>query len=124
MPINAKELKSFTCLSAYFRRFVPYLSDLLEHLQVLTHKNSNYIWTKECENSYKRILDSLTISPFLIQPENGKPFVLSTEAYSYAIGAVLEQLDENYELRPVAYHSKRLQPTKEIKITTNVRRSH
>ncbi|OMJ16910.1 Retrovirus-related Pol polyprotein from transposon [Smittium culicis] len=53
----------------------------------------------------------LTNAPILKQPEDNKLFVLSTDASSYALGSVLEQYDHENNLRPIAFHSRRFQPT-------------
>ena len=43
-------------------------------------------------------------------PDKEKPFILETDASQYAIGAVLKQLDENGNERPVGYLSQSLSP--------------
>lgn len=47
----------------------------------------------------------------------GRPFVGQTDACDLGIGAVLSQLDENDEERPVAYAGQKLLPL-EIKYVT------
>ncbi|OMJ13512.1 Transposon Ty3-G Gag-Pol polyprotein [Smittium culicis] len=48
-------------------------------------------------------------SPVLQQPDPDKTFILSTDASSIAIGAVLEQADAEENLKPIAYYSRKLQ---------------
>lgn len=55
--------------------------------------------------------------PVLRAPGVGKPFVGQTDACDLGIGAVLSQLDENDEERPVAYAGQKLLPL-EIKYAT------
>ena len=43
-------------------------------------------------------------------PEVDKPFIVQTDACDLGIGAVLSQLDEDGEERPVAYASRKLLP--------------
>ena len=45
--------------------------------------------------------------PVLILPDPTKPFVLTTDASGYAVGATLSQ-DQGDGLRPVAYLSKKM----------------
>ncbi|OMJ09515.1 Retrovirus-related Pol polyprotein from transposon [Smittium culicis] len=47
-------------------------------------------------------------APMLLKPDFSKNFVLSTEASSFAIGAMLEQQNDDGSLAPVAYYSKKL----------------
>ncbi|OMJ18335.1 Retrovirus-related Pol polyprotein from transposon [Smittium culicis] len=97
-----------SALTSYFRRFIPYLSDIIKPLQILTHKNSKFNWGEEEKKSFE-VIKILTSPPLLKLPDEEHDFVLFTDASSYSIGAVLEQYDENKQLRPVAYHSRRLQ---------------
>ncbi|OMJ27861.1 hypothetical protein AYI69_g2686 [Smittium culicis] len=46
--------------------------------------------------------------PVFMSPDSDKTFVLSTDASSIAIGAVLEQYDKKKDLLPVAYYSRKL----------------
>ncbi|OMJ25427.1 Transposon Ty3-G Gag-Pol polyprotein [Smittium culicis] len=51
-------------------------------------------------------------APVLKHPEEDKLFILSTDASSVDIGAVLEQFIQDEELRPIAYYSRNLQTAK------------
>jgi len=40
-----------------------------------------------------------------------RPVILETDASDFAIGAVLSQRDDDNRLHPVAFHSRKFQPT-------------
>ena len=50
---------------------------------------------------------SLSTTPVLLLPNLAKPFVVHTDASSYALGAVLQQ-DSGHGLQPVAFESRKL----------------
>ena len=52
----------------------------------------------------------LSHTPVLTIADVNRPFVVSTDASGYAIGAVLSQ-DKGHGLQPVAYMSQKLSPT-------------
>ena len=45
-------------------------------------------------------------------PDHSRPFQIETDAFKYATGAVLSQLDSNSDRHPVAFHSKTFSPAK------------
>src|SRR6266542_6161170 len=59
--------------------------------------------------------------PVLIFPNFGKPFVLCTDVSLKGLGAVLEQENENKNLRPVAYASRNLTPAEKNYHTTDLK---
>ncbi|OMJ30203.1 Retrovirus-related Pol polyprotein from transposon [Smittium culicis] len=75
----------------------------------LIRKDSKFVWTSECSESFEKIKNSLINAPILVQPNHQNEFILSTDASSYALGAVLEQFDEQKNLRVIAYYSRTLQ---------------
>ncbi|OMJ08900.1 Retrovirus-related Pol polyprotein from transposon [Smittium culicis] len=108
-PRNVKEVKSFVCLGSYFRKFLERYSDVVESIQALVKKGTRWEWKSECQESFERIKSMLTNARILKQPEQNKKFVLSTDASITAVGAVLEQENDDGELQPVAYYSRKLQ---------------
>ncbi|OMJ26640.1 Transposon Tf2-11 polyprotein [Smittium culicis] len=90
-------------------RFLKNLFEIIETLQKLSKKDTKYIWDEECDKSFNNIKYDLTNDPILKQPDDHNLFFLSTDASSYAIGGVLEQFDDNNELRPISFYSRKLQ---------------
>ncbi|OMJ27324.1 Retrovirus-related Pol polyprotein from transposon [Smittium culicis] len=108
-PKNVKEVKSFVCLGSYFRKFLERYSDVVEPIQALVKKGARWEWTSECQESFQIIKSMLMNAPILKQPEQNKKFVLFTVASSVAVRAVLEQGNDDGELKPVAYYWRKLE---------------
>ena len=82
-------------LCSYYRRFVKGFADIARPLHKVCEKNSKFIWTDECQQSFERLKDALTTTPILAYPEPGKPFILDTDASDKATGAVLSQIQDD-----------------------------
>lgn len=104
------QLRSFLGLSNYFRRFIKNYASKFAPLNKLTHKTADYSFTEEHQQAFQDVKDALTSAPCLALPDfeaakGDKPFVVTTDASYYGIGAVLEQ-DGN----PIAFESRKLTP--------------
>jgi hypothetical protein len=106
-PKNIKELRSFLYLASYFRRFIDHFSVHVEPLNALLRKGRKFEWDEDCSKVFNYLKGVLQNPPYLKQPDEHNIMVLSTDASSYAIGAVLEQYDDNGSLRPIHFYSRR-----------------
>jgi RNase H-like domain found in reverse transcriptase len=55
-----------------------------------------------------KLITIVTSDPVLCRPNYNKPFVLEVDASRYAIGAILQQMDDSGKLHTVGYYSKAL----------------
>jgi hypothetical protein len=107
-PCTVSELRSFLGMANYFRRFVPHFSTLVAPLTGLLAGQSKNApltdaqWTSQCGLAFARVKQALTSPDTLVMPDFTKPFVVTTDASDYGLGAVLEQ-----DGRPVAYESRK-----------------
>lgn len=105
VPKNADETRRFVALCNYYRRFIPNFASIANPLNKLLRKNTKFIWSIDCQNSFDVLKRQLT-SPRILQfPDYRKTFILTTDASKLACGAVLAQLHGDREL-PVAYASR------------------
>lgn len=106
VPCNATEVKRFTAFANYYRKYVPHFAEIAAPLNRLTKKGAEFIWSKECQNSFLHLKNSLIQPPILqypdFSPEN--EFILRTDASGIALGAILSNGDD----KPVAYASRTL----------------
>eukprot|EP00896_Chara_braunii_P023227 GBG81103.1 hypothetical protein CBR_g31779 [Chara braunii] len=72
--------------------------------------------TDECEAAFKRLKHPLMNHEVLMVPDPQKPFIVTTDASHYDIGAVLAQQDGK-KLRPIEYMSKKM-PSKKLAKST------
>ena len=68
-------------------------------------------WGQQQQEAFERIKLLLTSAPVLALYDPNKETILSADASSHGIGAVLLQRQENGERKPVAYKSRALTPT-------------
>ncbi|GFS79359.1 retrovirus-related Pol polyprotein from transposon opus [Trichonephila clavipes] len=64
-------------------------------------------WTDETRRSFEKCKTDLTEAALLSFPKSVLPLSLCTDASNFAVGAVLEQL-ENEGWKPIAFYSKKL----------------
>lgn len=105
-PKDTKQLLSFIQTCSWFRRFIPSFAEISRPLTLLTRKNAKWKWNEQ-QSAFDHLKTLLTTSPILRQADSRLPYVLKTDASSYAIGAVLLQ-GEREDERPVEYASRLL----------------
>ncbi|GBG74372.1 hypothetical protein CBR_g18783 [Chara braunii] len=106
-PQTVTEVRSFLGMTGYYRPFVKTYSTIASPLTDLTRLDTPWEWTEECEASFKKLKYALTHYEVLKLPDLDKPFVVTTDANQYGIGAVLAQ-QEGPKLRPIEYMSKKM----------------
>ena len=99
-----KELHSFLCTANYYLKFVPRFANVAEPLRYLLRKDIPWVWTSECEAAFKFIKEEIASNRVLAHFEANVPTLVSTDASSLAIGAVLSQVQHGEE-RPIAVAS-------------------
>jgi hypothetical protein len=110
-PTNVKQLRTFLGCASYYRQFCPGFAFTVQPLQALLKKGVKFTWSPACESAFQAIKTLLTSAPVLRHYDFARPAHLSTDASTQAIGAVLEQTDEEGRKHPIAYFSKTLSPS-------------
>ena len=110
IPTNLSQLKSFLGLLNFYSRFLPNQSTLLAPLHRLLRKNTRWEWGSEQQTAFEAAKSSLSSSSVLIHFNPDLPLIVSADASSYGVGAVLtHQLKDGTE-QPVAFSSRTLSP--------------
>jgi hypothetical protein len=78
-------------------------SHLLTPLTALTKKNVKFEWTKEHQQAFDLLKNSLAREVVLAYPDFTVPFEIYTDASKYQIGSVITQKD-----KPLAFYSRKL----------------
>ena len=91
-------------------KFSPSLADATRPLQELLEQDSVWHWGQQQQEVFKRMLTS---APVLALYDPNRETILSADASSHGIGAVLLQRQENGERKPFAYKSRALTPTEQ-----------
>ena len=108
VPKDSDEIASFYGLASYHRRFIKDFATIarpLKQVQAAEKENGKYEWTPAAQKSFDELKEKLVTKPILTHPDFDKPFILSTDASLYAMGAELSQIQDGDE-KVIAYASK------------------
>ena len=107
MPRNPRNIREFLGLVGYYRKFIAEFARRTKPLSDLLKQGREFHWGSDQQRSFDDMKDALSHAPILQFPDFEQPFVLTTDASDYAIGAVLSQGKLGHDL-PVAYASRLL----------------
>ena len=118
-PITKKQVRSFLGLAGFYLKFISNFSEIAPPLTDLTKKdrpNSVKDWLRHHEKAFQTLKSPLTSSPILRLPvfNEGKPFLLRSDASDIGIRAVLLQEFEGKENYQLPKLGKSCYPGKEI----------
>jgi hypothetical protein len=100
-------VKSFLGLIGYYRKFISQFSKIAKPLNDLLKKDQSWKWGPEQLRSFQQLKDTLVKEPVLQYPDFTKPFILTTDASGFAVGAILSQGKIGQD-KPIAFASRTL----------------
>nr|GEX88505.1 reverse transcriptase domain-containing protein [Tanacetum cinerariifolium] len=104
-PTTVKGIRSFLGHVSFYRCFIKDFSKIARPMTRLLEKDTPFIFSKECVESFQTLKRKLTEAHILIAPNWDMPFELKCNANDFAIGAVLGQCQDKH-FRPIHYASK------------------
>ena len=107
-PSNVNQLKSYLGLLSYYGRFIPNMTNTLFPLYRLLKKDVRWRWTNTEEEAFETSKRLLTSTQVLTHFDPNLELVLSCDASSYGVGAVLAHKFPDGSEKPVAYASRTL----------------
>ena len=107
VPRSQTEVESFLVLASYHRRFVPKFAETARPLHKASETSTKFEWTPEAQDAFEFLKLKLTSTPILVFPCSKEPFILYTDASQFAMGAVLEQVQDG-KMRAICYASRSL----------------
>lgn len=84
------------------------MSCLSSSLYDLTRKNVDFKWSRDHDNSFRAIKTALAHPAVLAFPHNKSELILSSNACTKGLAAMLSQVGEDGIERPIAYASRRV----------------
>ena len=90
-------------MARYYRRFIEGFSKLVKPMTAMLEKNTKFVWSKQCQDSFEELKKRLTSALVLVLPDLTKSFSIYCDASQQGLGCVLMQ-----EGRVVAYESRQL----------------
>ena len=95
-------------MANFYGKFMIDLSSILEQQHKLLSKDICWKWCTEQQKAFDKANYRLQLSDVLVHYDPEKELVLSCDALSYGIGAVLAHLITDGSEKPVAYASRTL----------------
>ena len=96
----------------YVGKFIPHLSTVMKPVTDLLCRDTEWVWDTPQQQAFDQIKALITEAPTLAYYSVSKPTVVSADASSYGLGAVLMQESEG-QLKPVAFCSRTLTSTEQ-----------
>ena len=112
VPKSITDVRSFLGFVGFYRKFIKNHSAVVAPISDLTKtltQGSKFIWTPAAQIAFETMIDLLCSAPVLVLPDPTKPYVVTTDASGYALGACLMQ-DHGNGLQPIVYMSKKMLP--------------
>jgi hypothetical protein len=110
-PSNLKELQCFLGFINFYRRFIPWFSQVAGALTNLTKNDmqeDSCLNSKVARNSFDNLKQLFVNEPLLIHFSFDKDRSVHVDSSGYAIVAVLSQPNANGIFQPVSYFSRKL----------------
>eukprot|EP00918_Siedleckia_nematoides_P084675 GHVU01186068.1.p1 GENE.GHVU01186068.1~~GHVU01186068.1.p1 ORF type:complete len:499 (-),score=31.16 GHVU01186068.1:17-1513(-) len=110
-PTSKSELRRVLGLFGYYRRFIRNFAQIAVPLTEATKKTVPFCWTSERAEALETLKQQLAgkVRNYHFNPD--WKIILDTDASEVAIGAILQQEDEEGNLFPVIFLSRRLSET-------------
>ena len=105
-PESVGDVRRFLGTVNQLSKFSPNLAEMTQPMRELLVKENAWVWGEPQRKSFKKVKQVLTNSPVLALET-----VLSADASSFGLGAVLMQIHTSGDLPPVAYISRAITPT-------------
>jgi hypothetical protein len=103
-------LESYLEMLNYYNRFLPDLSTKLGPLHELLQKQTKWKWGKAQQEAFDESKLMLQSSKVSMHYDPSRELLLSCDASTYGIGAVLSHMMDDGTDRPICYVSRTLAP--------------
>ena len=110
-PTDVSELRRFLGMINQQMKFVPDLAERTKPLRDLLSKNTAWIWGEAQKKAFSELKQELQSDRVLAMYDCNKETLVSADASSYGIGAVMMQRQQSGDMRPVAFASRSMTVT-------------
>lgn len=90
-PQNRKQVRQFLGKINYERKYVQNITEILDPLHNLLRKNTKFIWSDKCQETFDKIKKILCSKPVLAIFNPNSQIFMYTDASIKGLGAVLKQ---------------------------------
>ena len=113
VPKNVGDVRRFLGMINQMSKFTPNIADKTKPLRELLSKRTQWTWGEPQRKSFEEVKELLTSSPVLALYDTNAATVVSADASSFGLGAVLLQKQVDDEWKPIAYISRSMTPTEQ-----------
>ena len=111
-PKDVGDIRRFLGMANQLGKFIPNLLTVTQPLRHLLQKKNQWTWGPSQQRAFDLVKDELSKTPVLALYDPNRETMVSADASSYGLGAVLRQRTDG-TLRPVAYASRAMTPTEQ-----------
>jgi RNase H-like domain found in reverse transcriptase len=104
-PRKVKDIQSFLGFANFYRRYIYNYSDIVVPLTHLIWKNIPWNFDESCKLAVLTLKQGFISAPVLTHYKPSCPLVIETDAFDYALAAILSQVESNREIHLVTYLS-------------------
>ncbi|GKA45041.1 reverse transcriptase domain-containing protein [Tanacetum coccineum] len=116
-PTFVKGVRSFLGHAGFYRRFIQDFSKIARPMTHHLEKETPFIFSKECIESFNTLKKKFTEAPILVAPDWDLPFEIMCDASDFMVGAVLGKRKTKH-FQPIHYASKTMTDTQAHYTTT------
>jgi hypothetical protein len=109
-PRSVKDIQKFLGFANFYRNFIPEFSRTVLPLTQLLKKDQVFEWNAAAQDAFDNLKTKFTTAPILGHADATQEFTLETDASDFAISGILSQRQNDGELHPVAYYSRKMEP--------------
>ena len=102
-----RDIQSFLGFANFYRRFIKGVSNFVQPLVALSHKDQPFCWMLAEQNAFLALQSSFMSARVLPHPDPTMSFIVETNALDFAIGAIISQPNNDGVHHPVAYYSRK-----------------
>ena len=108
VPKSVREVQQFLGIANFYRQFIKNFSMRMLPLTNITRKGKKFCWNDDADNAFNVLKQEFSCAPLLRHPNLEKPFYVEADSSDFALGAALLQYQEDGNLYPVAFFSRKL----------------
>ena len=112
-PKCVNDVRRFLGMTNQMSKFLPGLADKTQPLRELLKSNTQWIWEDSQKEAFTSVKAAMCHSPVLAMFDPNSETILSADASSFGLGAVLRQRQDDGTLRPIAYISRAMTATEQ-----------
>jgi len=110
-PKNITEVRAFIGMVNFYGKFINQLANMLEPLYKLLRKVVEFYWSEKCDIAFNKCKEVITSNNVLTHYNLSLPIKVYCDASQTVIAAVMFQLNEEGQERPVSFIPRTLNET-------------